>query len=41
MELAFDPAIPLQGKYPKNPETQIQKNLCTPIIYSSRDLEAA
>ena len=28
MELPFDPAIPLLGLYPKNPETQIQKNLC-------------
>ena len=26
---AFDPAIPLLGLYPKNPETPIQKNLCT------------
>ena len=30
-ELPFDPAIPLLGLYPKNPETPIQKNLCTPI----------
>ena len=29
MELSFDPAIPLLGLYPKNPETLIQKNLCT------------
>ena len=29
MELPFDPAIPLLGLYPKNPETPIQKNLCT------------
>ena len=28
MELPYDPAIPLLGLYPKNPETQIQKNLC-------------
>ena len=28
MELPFDPAIPLLGIYPKNPETPIQKNLC-------------
>ena len=27
MELPFDPAIPLLGLYPKNPETQIQKKL--------------
>ena len=25
---AFDPAIPLLGLYPKNPETPIKKNLC-------------
>ena len=30
IELSFDPAIPLLGLYPKNPETPIQKNLCTP-----------
>ena len=29
MEMPFDPAIPLLGLYPKNPETPIQKNLCT------------
>ena len=29
MELSFDPAIPLLGLYPKNPETPIQKNLWT------------
>ena len=29
MELPFDPAIPLLGLYTKNPETPIQKNLCT------------
>ena len=27
VELPFDPAIPLLGLYPKNPETTIQKNL--------------
>ena len=26
---AFDSAIPLLGLYPKDPETSIQKNLCT------------
>ena len=30
MELPFKPATPLLGLYPKNPETPIQKNLCTP-----------
>ena len=32
MDLPFDPAIPLLGLYPKNPETAIQKNLCTPMF---------
>ena len=32
MELPFDPAIPLLGFYPKNPETPIQKNLCTQMF---------
>ena len=32
IELPFDPAIPLLGLYPKNPETPIQKNLCTTMF---------
>ena len=32
MELPFDSAIPLLGLYPKNPETPIRKNLCTPMF---------
>ena len=32
---AFDPAIPLLGLYPKNPETPIQKNLCTPMFIAT------
>ena len=32
MELPFDPVIPLLELYPKNPESPIQKNLCTPIF---------
>ena len=32
VELPFGPAIPLLGLYPKNFETSIQKNLCTPIF---------
>ena len=32
MELPFDPAIPLLGIYPKNPESPIQKNLCTSMF---------
>ena len=27
--------IPLQGLYPKNPETPIQKNLCTPVFIAA------
>ena len=32
MELPFDPAILLLGLYPKNPETPMLKNLCTPMF---------
>ena len=32
MELAFDPAIPLLGIYPKNPETPIRKHTWTPMF---------
>ena len=32
MELPFDPAILLLELYPKNPESPIQKNLCTPMF---------
>ena len=31
-ELPFDTAILLLGLFPKNPETPIQKNLCTPMF---------
>ena len=46
MEVPFDPVVPLLGIYPKNPETPIQKNLCTPVyhssaIYNSQVLETA
>ena len=34
MELPFDPAIP--NVYPKNPETPIQKNLCTPMFIAAQ-----
>ena len=30
--MLFDLAIPLLGLYPENPETLIQKNLCTPMF---------
>ena len=33
---AFDPAILLLGLYPKNPETPIQKNLCTPMFIAAQ-----
>ena len=36
MELPFDPAILLLGFYPKNPETPIQKNLCTPTFTAAQ-----
>ena len=36
MELPFDPAIPLLRLYPKNPETSIQKNLCTPMFIEAQ-----
>ena len=36
MELPFDPAIPLLGLYPKNPETPIQENLCTPMFIAAQ-----
>ena len=29
---AFDLAMPLLGLYPKNPETPIEKNLCSPMF---------
>ena len=35
MELPFDPVILLLGLYPKNPETPIQKNLCTPVFIAA------
>ena len=33
---AFDPAILLLGLYPKNPETPVQKNLCTPMLIAAQ-----
>ena len=36
MELPFGLAIPLLGLYPKNPETPIQKNLCTPMFMAAQ-----
>ena len=36
MELPFDLAIPLLGLYPKDPETPIQKNLCTPMSIATQ-----
>ena len=35
MKLPFDPAIPLLGLYLKNPETPIQKTLCTPMFIAA------
>ena len=34
--LLFDPASPLLGLYPKNPETPIQKNLCIPMFIAAQ-----
>ena len=36
MELPFDPAILLLSLYPKNPETPIQKKLCTPMFIAAQ-----
>ena len=36
MELLFDPAIPLPGLDPKNPEIPIQKNLCTQLFIAAK-----
>ena len=36
MELPFDPAIPLLGLYPKNPETPIQKMLFIPVFTAAQ-----
>ena len=36
MELPFALAIPLMGLYPNNPETPIQKNLCTPMFIAAQ-----
>ena len=32
MEMPFDPAIPLLGLYPKNPESPIQQNPGAPVF---------
>ena len=36
MELPFDLAVSLLGLFPKNPETQIQKNLCIPMFIAAQ-----
>ena len=36
VELPFDPAIPMLGLNPKNPETPLQKNLCTPMFIAAQ-----
>ena len=36
MELPFDLAVPLLKLYPKNIETPIQKNLCTPMFIAAQ-----
>ena len=34
--MPFDLAIPLWGLYSRNPETPIQKNLCTPKVIAAQ-----
>ena len=36
IKLPFDLAIPLLRLNPKNPETPIQKNLCTPMFIAAQ-----
>ena len=36
MELPFNPIIPLLGIYPKDPETPIRKNICTPMYIAAQ-----
>ena len=36
MKLPFDLAIPLLRLFPKDPETAIQKNLCTPMFIEAQ-----
>ena len=36
MELPYDPVIPLLETYTKNPETPIQKNLCTAMFTAAQ-----
>ena len=36
VELPFGPVIPLLRLYPKNSETPIQKNLCTPMFIAAQ-----
>ena len=36
MKLSFDQGIPLLALYPKNPETPIQKDLCTPMFIAAQ-----
>ena len=40
MELPFDPAIPLLGLYPKNPETPMHHNIHSSTVYNGQVLEA-
>ena len=35
MDLPYDLATPQLGVYPKNPESPIQKNLCTPMFIAA------
>ena len=35
MALLYDPEIPLLGIYPKNPETPVRENICTPMFIAA------
>ena len=34
VDLPFDPVIPLLGIYLKQPKTQVQKNISTPVLFT-------
>ena len=36
VELLFDLTVPLLGLYLKNPDTPVQKNLCTPVFIAAQ-----
>ena len=34
--MPFDPVIPLQLEYPKNPETPLRENICAPMFITAQ-----